>query len=161
MNSKYIAGFFDGEGSGMILTIRRKMKAGIIYRFRPVIKIAQKTNGVIEAINDFIGYGHIDYEKRRNGYVINGVEGVLAFVKHVIMVIKEDNNQAFVIERPEKFGGNLSYKTYKQLEKDFADKKLHPQDLKIAVAKEINKLLGPVRKKLKGKEKLIKEGYPE
>lgn len=83
MNSEYTAGFFDGEGSGMILTIRRKMKTGIIYRFRPVIKIAQKTNGVLEAIKDYIGYGHIDFEQRRNGYVINGLEGVLTFVKMI------------------------------------------------------------------------------
>jgi len=87
--------------------------------------------------------------------------GVLAFVKYVIMVIKEDSNKEFIIERPEKFGGNLSYKTYKELEKDFIDKKLHPQDLKKATAKEINKLLGQVRKKIKGKEKLIRAAYPE
>ena len=83
MDSRYTAGFFDGEGSGMILTIRRKMKTGIIYRFRPVIKIAQKTNGILEAIKDYIGYGHIDYERNRNGYTINGLEGVLAFVQKI------------------------------------------------------------------------------
>jgi len=83
MDEKYIAGFFDAEGSGMVLTIRRKMKTGIIYRFRPVIKIAQKTNGILEAIKDFMEYGHIDYAKDRNGYTINGLEGVLAFVKMI------------------------------------------------------------------------------
>lgn len=80
MDEKYVAGFFDGEGSAMILTIRRKMKTGIIYRLRPVIKIAQKTNGILEAIKDYISYGHIDYKQKRNGYVINGLEGVLVFV---------------------------------------------------------------------------------
>ena len=83
MNSEYIAGFFDGEGSGMIITIRRKMKTGIIYRFRPVIKITQKTNEVLEATKDYIGYGHIDYETDRNGYTINGLQGVLAFIQKI------------------------------------------------------------------------------
>ena len=83
MDEKYIAGFFDAEGSAMILTIRRKLKTGIIYRFCPVIKIAQKTNGVLEAIKDFIGYGHVNYAKDRNGYTINGLEGVLAFVRMI------------------------------------------------------------------------------
>ena len=87
--------------------------------------------------------------------------GVLGFVKYVIMTIKEDNKEEFVIERPEKYGGNLTYKTYKELEKDYIAKELHPMDLKQAVAREINKLLEPVRKKLKGKEKLLKEAYPE
>lgn len=64
----------------MILTIQRKLKTGIIYRFRPVIAISQKTNRVLEAIKDFIQYGHINYKQEKNRYTINGLEGVLAFV---------------------------------------------------------------------------------
>jgi len=40
----------------------------------------------------------------------------------------------------------LEYRDYGALEKDFVEKKLHPLDLKNALAKEINKLLTPVRK---------------
>lgn len=83
IDKKYTAGFFDGEGSAMVLTIRRKLKTGVIYRFRPVIKIAQKTNEVLEDIKDFIGYGHIDYGIERNSYTINGLEGVLAFINKI------------------------------------------------------------------------------
>ena len=92
--------------------------------------------------------------------VVEG-NGVLAFLKYVIMVHKEDNGKDFVIERPEKFGGTVKYKNYKTIESDYAAKKIHPMDLKKATAKEINKLLEPIRKKMKGKEKLIKEAYPE
>ena len=35
-----------------------------------------------------------------------------------------------VIKRPEKYGGNLNYKSYEALEADFAAKALHPMDLK-------------------------------
>jgi len=87
--------------------------------------------------------------------------GVLAFCKYVLMTIKSDNNEEFKIERPEKFGGNLSFKTYEELEKTFAEKKLHPMDLKQAVAKEVNKLLEPIRKKTKSNEALIKKAYPD
>ena len=52
------------------------------------------------------------------------------------------------IERPAKFGGNLEFKSYTELETAFADKKLHPMDLKQSVAKYINLLLEPVQKKL-------------
>ena len=34
------------------------------------------------------------------------------------------------IERPEKFGGNVTYNSYEELESDFAQKNLHPGDLK-------------------------------
>lgn len=87
--------------------------------------------------------------------------GLLAFMKHVIFILKADKGEKFVIERPEKWGGNLEYSDYKNLEKDFADKKLHPADLKAGMAKEISKLTAPIRKAMIGKEKLIKEAYPE
>lgn len=86
--------------------------------------------------------------------------GVLSFIKYVLMVIKEDLGEEFIVERPEKYGGNLSYKAYDQLEKDFSAKKLHPLDLKLALVKEINKLLVPVRKAMNGKESLLKKAYP-
>jgi tyrosyl-tRNA synthetase len=86
--------------------------------------------------------------------------GVLAFLKHIIFIIKSDHNEDFIIKRPEKFGGTLRYKSYEELEKDFVEKKLHPQDLKSALADEINKLLEPVRKRMAGKEKLVKDAYP-
>ena len=86
--------------------------------------------------------------------------GVLSFIKYILMVIKGDKGEEFLIERPEKFDGNVSYKTYEELEKDFKEKKVHPMDVKIALAREINELLYPVRKSIKGKEKIVKEAYP-
>ncbi len=77
----YIAGFFDGEGSALIVTIRRQLETGIVYRFRPVIKIHQKTKPVLEAIMDYIGYGHIDARVPVFAYTINGLNGVLHFCK--------------------------------------------------------------------------------
>ncbi len=52
------------------------------------------------------------------------------------------------IERPEKFGGNVSYSSYKQLEGDFASRKLHPMDLKAAAARYVSEIVRPVREKL-------------
>jgi tyrosyl-tRNA synthetase len=85
--------------------------------------------------------------------------GVLAFLKHVIMVLKSDKSESFVIERPDKFGGNLTFKTYDDVEKSFVKKELHPLDLKNAVAKEINFLLEPFRKNKNKLELVAKEGY--
>ena len=66
-----------------------------------------------------------------------------------------------VIERPEKFGGNLTYTNYEQLEKDYKAKNLHPADLKSGIAREINNLLVPVQKHLRTKQALIKKAYPK
>jgi tyrosyl-tRNA synthetase len=52
------------------------------------------------------------------------------------------------VERPEKFGGNISYTDYNQLETDFAEKKLHPGDLKQTVGNYLIKIISPIREKL-------------
>lgn len=51
-----------------------------------------------------------------------------------------------VIKRPEKYGGDLHYNSYDELESDFAAKTVHPMDLKTAAAEYMNKILEPVRK---------------
>ncbi len=58
---------------------------------------------------------------------------------------KQTTEDSFHIERPEKFGGNLEVKSYEHLEQIFADKSLHPMDLKNTVAKLLNEFLIPVR----------------
>ena len=66
------------------------------------------------------------------------------------------------IERPEKFGGNVEYFEYHQLESDFAEKKIHPGDLKQTVANYLIKVISPIRDKLKLSEELfdaIKKSY--
>ena len=87
----------------------------------------------------------------------NPNNGVMSFLRYVIMVIKRDKGENFLIERPDKFGGNIEFKDYEEIENQVNNKKLHPMDVKIAVAKEISKLLGRIdRKKL---EKLGEKAY--
>ena len=88
----------------------------------------------------------------------NSNNGLMAFLKYVVFVIKEDKKEKLSIERPFKYGGNSEYHNYPEIESDFVNKKLHPLDLKKAVAKEINKLIEPVRSSEK-LNKLYKEAY--
>jgi len=52
------------------------------------------------------------------------------------------------IERDAKFGGDVEYESFENLTEDFKSGSLHPFDLKIAVAKYLNKLLEDARKRL-------------
>ena len=52
------------------------------------------------------------------------------------------------VERPEKFGGNVNYSSFSDLESDFAQKKLHPSDLKQSVANYLVKIIAPIRDKI-------------
>lgn len=56
--------------------------------------------------------------------------------------------ETITIERPEKFGGNLIYHSYAEMESNFVEEKVHPMDLKNSAAKYINEILDPVRKVL-------------
>lgn len=89
----------------------------------------------------------------------NSNNGLMAFLRYVIFVIKNDKNEKLVIERDKKYGGNLIYDNYVSLEKDFVNKKLHPLDLKNALAKEVNFLLSSMRKKHKKLSRFHKEAY--
>lgn len=51
----------------------------------------------------------------------------------------------FTVKRDQKWGGDLNYTSYENLEKDYQEKKLHPQDLKIAVSEWLIEQLKPVR----------------
>jgi tyrosyl-tRNA synthetase len=50
------------------------------------------------------------------------------------------------IKRPEKFGGDVKFKSYEELEKSFGEGKLHPMDLKVAVTEYLEKIIAPIRK---------------
>ena len=67
---------------------------------------------------------------------------ILEYCKYIIF----EKFKTFTIERPSKFGGNVSFEKYPELENAFAEGKIHPADLKKAVADHINRLLEPVRR---------------
>ncbi len=67
---------------------------------------------------------------------------VLEYAKYIVF----EKFDSLKIERPEKFGGNIEYNSYNDLEVDFVNGNLHPADLKTSVANSVNELLEPVRK---------------
>jgi len=69
---------------------------------------------------------------------------ILEYNKYIIF----EKFETVKVERAEKFGGNLEFNSYEELENTFKQKKLHPMDLKQATADCLNKLIEPVRKKL-------------
>ena len=69
---------------------------------------------------------------------------ILELCKYVIF--PELKDKSFLIQRPEKFGGDLKFSNYGELEKTFEDGLLHPLDLKNATADYVNQILEPVHK---------------
>ncbi len=54
-----------------------------------------------------------------------------------------------VINRPDKFGGNLKFENYNEVEKEYSRGDLHPLDLKNAVASALEEIIGPIRRNYK------------
>jgi tyrosyl-tRNA synthetase len=69
---------------------------------------------------------------------------LLEITKHVIF----HEFKEIRVERPEKFGGNVTYTNFSDLESDFIQKKLHPSDLKQMVSNYLIKIISPIRNKL-------------
>jgi tyrosyl-tRNA synthetase len=53
------------------------------------------------------------------------------------------------IKRPPKFGGNISFDNYPDLEKSYAGGKIHPLDLKNSIQEYLEKIISPIRNKWK------------
>ena len=53
------------------------------------------------------------------------------------------------IKRAEKFGGEIQAKNYEELERIYSQGKLHPMDLKNSVAEELERIIKPIREKIR------------
>jgi len=67
---------------------------------------------------------------------------VLELVNYIIFHERKE----FLIERPLKYGGSVSFFSHKELVKEYAYGKIHPMDLKLSVSREISKIIDPIRR---------------
>ena len=87
--------------------------------------------------------------------------GVLEYVEYLLFPILSERDEPFVVERPEKYGGDLVYEDYPDVEADFVSEELHPADLKSAASTYISEVIAPVRERLLNRPDLLREAYPE
>jgi len=86
--------------------------------------------------------------------------GLLAILKYIIFPFLDKAEKEFVIDRPEQYGGQIKFKTYENVEKSFASKTLSSIDLKQGLAKEIIKIVDPLREMIEKNSDLINAAYP-
>lgn len=81
---------------------------------------------------------------------------VLEYAKYLVF----EKYDKILIERDEKFGGNLEITSYDELREKFVTGEIHPADLKLTIAKYIDEMLEPVRQhfeKDKAAKKLLEQ----
>jgi tyrosyl-tRNA synthetase len=110
--------------------------------------IEQKMSKSIPDSAIFMNDSEADIKRKINGaYCLEGdisENPVLEICKYIVF----EKITEFKVERPEKYGGNLEFSTYAELETSFAEKKLHPMDLKAATTTYLNEMIEPIRNKL-------------
>ena len=101
MDRKYIAGFFDGEGSALIITVRRILPDGrISYQFRPTISIAQKTIPILEEIKSYLGYGEIQKSDiSSNKWIVKNRIGCIEFVNKISPYVILKKEQLLIVKQ--------------------------------------------------------------
>ncbi len=159
---------FGGMDQRKIMVFAREHLPKMGYKKRvelinPLIRglVGEKMSSSIEATKiDLMDSEDTVKKKLNKADCVTGDanNGVMALLEYFIMVLKEDKKEKFIIERPEKYGGNLEFSSYSEIEKEFTRKRLHPLDLKNGVATEINILLKKFRENKKLK-KYHKEAY--
>jgi len=138
---------------------------------------------------DFLDSPAVVRKKIKDAYCKEGditENGVLSFVKAVLIPISKlrierqergeatENERPFVLDgappstvfsiaRPEKWGGPMHYSSFEEIEQEFAERKLHPGDLKTGVAEALIILLEPIQKAFEGDvdfQQAAKNAYP-
>lgn len=101
-------------------------------------------------------------EKFNKAYCVDGkVEGnsLLAILKYILFYLFELEGKTFRVERPDKWGGDIEYSSFENLEADFSSGKLSSVDLKPAIAREVILLIKPIRDTILANKDLIVKAY--
>ena len=76
---------------------------------------------------------------------------ILEYCKYLMF----HDSDSFTIERPSKFGGDMLFSTYEELESEYKNGKIHPLDLKLSVGRELNDIISPIRAYFSNKPELF------
>lgn len=159
-----------GEDQRKIYMLGREILPGLGYK-KPVCVFTPLLSGLaggkmssseISSKIDLLDDEKALKKKIDNAYCPAGEtenNGLLTFIQHFTFPHKN----LFTLKREQKYGGNKVYKNYKELEKDFVAKKIHPQDLKNSLFYELNMVLAPIRKRFETpkNKKLLGQAYSE
>lgn len=128
---------------------------------------ASDPNSKIDVIEDV----KVIRKKVNSAYCAPGeVEGngLIAFIENIVQPIQElkEGTEGYLkldINRPEQYGGNISYSLVESLKADYVSGKLSPVDLKAGVADRIIELLEPIKKEFESNKEFQEaeqKGYP-
>lgn len=97
-------------------------------------------------------------EKVNSAYCPEKVVDGNPMFSYLDLMLIDDKSEPIRIDRPQKFGGPIEAKSYEDLMSIYKEGKIHPTDLKMYVADELEKQIKPIREHFE-KNKQAKELY--
>ena len=165
---------FGGVDQRKIFMLARKYLPMLGYKDRihlmnPMIPSFSQPDGKMSSSDqnskiDLLDTPNQIKKKINKAYCLEGSlegNGLLKFIEYVIFPVigLKGGETEWIIPRPEKFGGEIRYKTYVEVEEQFVNKELHPGDLKLGVHTFVSDLLDPVRTFFEDKNDLVNKAY--
>ncbi len=99
-------------------------------------------------------------DKIKKAYCPEGIikdNPVMQLTKYLVFGIRD----AFKIEQPEKYGGDINFKNYEEVEKAFKNKELHPMDLKKGLSEELIKTFKKAREYFEKHKDILEDLGPK
>lgn len=88
---------------------------------------------------------------------------IICILEMIVFPILDSRKEFLTVNRPEKYGGSVTYTSIEKLKTDYLVGMIAPVDIKMAASQYINKFLKNVRVRFQEKEEveLIKKAYPK
>ena len=139
-----------------------------IHLMNPLIpglgKSGKMSSSEPESKIDFFDTNKKIQKKVSKAFCVDGEcegNGLLAILKYVLFHKLDHDGREFVIERPEQYGGTISFATYQAVDEAFRTKTLSSIDLKQGVTQELIRFITPIREKIVEKKALFNTAYPD
>jgi len=88
----------------MALTIKRIISGRVMFRIRPVIKIAQGNREILDLICSALGYGNVvSATQNCFAYQINGNKSIIRFVDDIAHLTHIKRNQLYLLKELSEF----------------------------------------------------------
>jgi tyrosyl-tRNA synthetase len=86
---------------------------------------------------------------------------LMTILEKILFPLLEHKGKMFVINRKEKFGGPMEFKTFHEVKEAYVKEELHPGDFKLGITDTLNDIISPIREKFESKEmkQIVKLGY--
>lgn len=85
--------------------------------------------------------------------------GLLAMLKYMLFHYFEYKEIPFTINRPEQYGGVISFNSYEEVEQAFESQELSSIDLKMGVTQALQEFITPIREKVEANQELFDKAY--